>query len=44
LPGPPIRFETDGRESGRSKHLAPPLLDEHGDAIRRWLGGDHGHS
>jgi formyl-CoA transferase len=40
LPGPPIRFETDGRETGRSGHLAPPLLDQHGDAIRRWLGED----
>src|SRR5262249_18228561 len=39
-PGPPIRFETDGRETGRSRHLAPPLLDEHGDAIRRWLNDD----
>jgi len=40
LPGPPIRFETSGRETGRSTHLAPPLLDEHGDAIRRWLNED----
>jgi len=40
LPGPPIRFETDGRETGRSEHLAPPLLDQHGDAVRRWLSDD----
>jgi crotonobetainyl-CoA:carnitine CoA-transferase CaiB-like acyl-CoA transferase len=37
LPGPPIRFEADGRETGRTEHLPPPLLDQHGDAIRRWL-------
>jgi crotonobetainyl-CoA:carnitine CoA-transferase CaiB-like acyl-CoA transferase len=37
LPGPPLRFETDGRETGRAEHLAPPLLDQHGDQVRRWL-------
>ena len=37
LPGPPLRFETDGRDTGRAGHLAPPLLDQHGEAIRRWL-------
>jgi formyl-CoA transferase len=40
LPGPPLRFETDGRETGRSEHLAPPLLDQHGDEIRRWLAAE----
>ena len=40
LPGPPLRFETDGRDTGRSEHLAPPLLDQHGQAIRRWLAED----
>jgi formyl-CoA transferase len=40
LPGPPIRFETDGRETGRTEHLAPPLLDQHGDAVKRWLSED----
>ena len=40
LPGPPIRFETGGRETGRAEHLAPPLLDQHGQAIRRWLAED----
>jgi crotonobetainyl-CoA:carnitine CoA-transferase CaiB-like acyl-CoA transferase len=33
LPGPPLRF--DG--GGRSEHLAPPTLDQHGAAIRDWL-------
>lgn len=41
LPGPPLRFfdaDTAGEtESTPREHLAPPLLDEHGDAIRRWL-------
>ena len=40
LPGPPIRFETGGRVTGRSEHLAPPLLDQHGDAVKRWLSED----
>jgi len=42
LPGPPLRFETDGRATGRAQHLAPPLLDQHGDAIRRWLEDESG--
>ena len=37
LPGPPVRFETGGQERGRAEHLPPPMLDEHGAAIRRWL-------
>jgi crotonobetainyl-CoA:carnitine CoA-transferase CaiB-like acyl-CoA transferase len=37
LPGPPLRFESDGRQAGRSEHLAPPVLNQHGDAIRAWL-------
>lgn len=41
LPGPPLRFfdaDTAGEtESTPRAHLAPPLLNEHGDAIRRWL-------
>jgi crotonobetainyl-CoA:carnitine CoA-transferase CaiB-like acyl-CoA transferase len=37
LPGPPVRFETDGAERGRAEHLPPPVLDQHGAAIRRWL-------
>lgn len=38
LPGPPIRFfGTDGTETTREDHAAPPLLDQHGPAIRAWL-------
>ena len=33
LPGPPLRF--DG--GGRTEHLPPPTLDQHGAAIRDWL-------
>jgi len=33
LPGPPLRFGTGWRH----EHLSPPTLDQHGDAIRRWL-------
>jgi formyl-CoA transferase len=33
LPGPPLRFDSGGRDS----HLPPPILDQHGDAIRAWL-------
>lgn len=36
LPGPPLRF--DGAAPRR--HAAPPTLDEHGDAIRRWLADE----
>jgi formyl-CoA transferase len=43
LPGPPLRFESAGQETGRSEHLAPPVLDQHGEAIRAWLtGGEAG--
>jgi formyl-CoA transferase len=44
LPGPPLRFETDGRESGRAEHLAPPLLNQHGEAITRWLDDEDGRT
>jgi crotonobetainyl-CoA:carnitine CoA-transferase CaiB-like acyl-CoA transferase len=37
LPGPPVRFEMGGAERGRAEHLPPPVLDQHGAAIRRWL-------
>ncbi len=38
LPGPPLRFfNADGAEVSRSDHSAPPLLDQHADAIRSWL-------
>lgn len=43
LPGPPIRFfDVDGAgetERARAAHTAPPVLDEHGRAIRAWLAG-----
>jgi crotonobetainyl-CoA:carnitine CoA-transferase CaiB-like acyl-CoA transferase len=40
LPGPPLRFfGADDVEVTRREHAAPPLLDEHGAAIRSWLEG-----
>jgi crotonobetainyl-CoA:carnitine CoA-transferase CaiB-like acyl-CoA transferase len=40
LPGPPLRFfDRDGAEVTRLDHEAPPTLDEHGPAVREWLGG-----
>ena len=43
LPGPAIRFfDVDGSgetERVRAEHSAPPVLDQHGDAIRAWLAG-----
>ncbi len=36
LPGPPVRFGSDG-QGGRATHEAPPTLDQHGAAIRAWL-------
>jgi crotonobetainyl-CoA:carnitine CoA-transferase CaiB-like acyl-CoA transferase len=40
LPGPPLRFFApgDAAETTLTEHDAPPLLDEHGPAIREWLG------
>lgn len=42
LPGPAIRFfgvdDTGETERSRSAHSAPPTLDQHGAAIRAWLG------
>lgn len=39
LPGPALRFfAADGDEVTRRDHGAPPLLDQHGAAIRDWLG------
>jgi len=35
LPGPPLRFDN----GSRAEHLPPPTLDQHGEAIRRWLAG-----
>jgi formyl-CoA transferase len=37
LPGPPIRFDDQAYAGGRRTNIAPPLLDEHGAAIRAWL-------
>ena len=41
LPGPPLRFfdlgPDAGRETTRSEHRAPPLLDADADAVRAWL-------
>ena len=37
LAGSPIRFEDNPFSGGRPDHRPPPLLDEHGDAIREWL-------
>jgi crotonobetainyl-CoA:carnitine CoA-transferase CaiB-like acyl-CoA transferase len=40
LPAGPLRlFAPDGAETTRRDHASPPLLDEHGDAIRAWLAG-----
>jgi crotonobetainyl-CoA:carnitine CoA-transferase CaiB-like acyl-CoA transferase len=40
LTGSPIRFEDNPWSGGRAEHRPPPLLDEHGAAIRAWaLGG-----
>ncbi|MCW2818779.1 MAG: CoA transferase [Marmoricola sp.] len=39
LPGPPLRFfGADGTEVTRRDHQAPPTLDQHGPAVRSWLG------
>ncbi len=40
LPGSPIRFEDNPFSGGRAEHRPPPLLDEHGAAIRDWLDSD----
>ena len=37
LPGPPLRFGEASFAGGREENAAPPLLDQHGAAIRRWL-------
>jgi crotonobetainyl-CoA:carnitine CoA-transferase CaiB-like acyl-CoA transferase len=38
LPGPPLRFfAPGGQEAWRREHLPPPVLDQHGAEIRRWL-------
>ncbi|GGF52164.1 CoA transferase [Marmoricola endophyticus] len=40
LPGPPLRFFGPDGETTRRDHRPPPLLDEHGDAIRAELAGE----
>lgn len=40
LPGSPLRFDDQAHSGGRSAHLAPPTLDQHGAAIRAWLDED----
>ena len=37
LTGSPLRFDENAFSGGRERHLPPPLLGEHGDAIRDWL-------
>ncbi|MCY7402177.1 MAG: CoA transferase [Nocardioides sp.] len=38
LPGPPLRFfDGAGAETTRRDHVAPPLLDQHGQDLRTWL-------
>jgi formyl-CoA transferase len=35
LPGPAVRFfEPGGDETTRTDHVAPPTIDQHGDALR----------
>jgi formyl-CoA transferase len=38
LAGPPLRFfNQESQEVTRTAHAAPPTLDQHGTAVRRWL-------
>jgi len=39
LPGPAVRFfaPADAAETTRREHAAPPVLDQHGAAVRAWL-------
>jgi crotonobetainyl-CoA:carnitine CoA-transferase CaiB-like acyl-CoA transferase len=39
LPGPPLRFDEAPYAGGREVNEAPPVLDQHGTAIRAWLAG-----
>ena len=38
LPGPPLRFDGDPPH----EHLAPPLLGQHDESVRRWLDSVNG--
>ena len=42
LPGPAVRFDDQPFAGGRPRHEAPPVLDQHGPAIRAWLAADGG--
>lgn len=38
LPGPPLRFfDSTGRETTKTRHAAPPVLDADGESVRSWL-------
>lgn len=38
LPGPPLRFfDMSGLERTRTGHRPPPVLDQHGASVRRWV-------
>ncbi|MDF1703921.1 MAG: CoA transferase [Aeromicrobium sp.] len=37
LPGPPLRFFDGDTETTFRGHRAPPVLDEHGAAVRAWV-------
>ncbi len=37
LPGSALRFDENPFSGGRERHLPPPMLDEHGSALREWL-------
>jgi crotonobetainyl-CoA:carnitine CoA-transferase CaiB-like acyl-CoA transferase len=39
LTGSPLRFDDNTYSGGRETHVAPPLLGEHNESIRSWLGG-----
>lgn len=40
LPGPPLRFFTEGAEVTPTDHAAPPTLDQHGGDLRAWVADD----
>lgn len=37
LPGSPLRFDDNHYSSARARHLPPPRLGEHNDAVHAWL-------
>jgi formyl-CoA transferase len=37
LTGPPVRFGDRAHAGGRERHLAPPRLGEHTEAVSAWL-------